>query len=336
MAYQKDISAILGLSVSTVSRALKGYPDISEETRRKVIQTAEKLDYRIGKKDGEEAPVHRAGAVGVMAEDFEKLLGSLYYREMLCGMAAEASREKKDLVIMGTEPDGSGISSVGRAANRNVDGICLMASKEDLLEGRFAELLMSRIPVVSLENHITGHTAVCRDARDDAHQLLEYLKDRGHLKTAYIGDLSLDSRKKAAMLDEEAKKLEMSCRRVTRTRLIEKIAKKGVSGIGNDSCLLFDNGKTAEQMLEIMESSGIRVPEDVSVVALDTDYDEREDNRVTCLITSPQCVGEAAIHELIHIAEHPEMDMGECVSVKGRVHGGDTVMDLSVPYTRNV
>ena len=46
MAYQKDISAVLGLSVSTVSKALKGYPDISEETKRKVLKTAEELDYK--------------------------------------------------------------------------------------------------------------------------------------------------------------------------------------------------------------------------------------------------------------------------------------------------
>ena len=43
MAYLKDISAVLGLSVSTVSRALKGYPDISEETRKRVMETAKEL-----------------------------------------------------------------------------------------------------------------------------------------------------------------------------------------------------------------------------------------------------------------------------------------------------
>ena len=42
MAYQKDISAVLGLSVSTVSKALKGYPDISEETKRKVLKSERK------------------------------------------------------------------------------------------------------------------------------------------------------------------------------------------------------------------------------------------------------------------------------------------------------
>ncbi len=39
------IAAALGLSISTVSRALKGHPDISVQTRKKVLTTAAKLNY---------------------------------------------------------------------------------------------------------------------------------------------------------------------------------------------------------------------------------------------------------------------------------------------------
>lgn len=42
----KDIARLLGISVSTVSRALKNHPDISAETKEKVNETARKLNYR--------------------------------------------------------------------------------------------------------------------------------------------------------------------------------------------------------------------------------------------------------------------------------------------------
>ena len=42
----KDIARILGVSPSTVSRALKDHPDISEETRNLVKSFAEKVNYR--------------------------------------------------------------------------------------------------------------------------------------------------------------------------------------------------------------------------------------------------------------------------------------------------
>ena len=41
----KDIAKILGISVSTVSRALKNHPDISAETKKEVQELAKKLNY---------------------------------------------------------------------------------------------------------------------------------------------------------------------------------------------------------------------------------------------------------------------------------------------------
>ena len=41
----KKISQILDISISTVSRALKNHPDISEKTKRKVTELAETLEY---------------------------------------------------------------------------------------------------------------------------------------------------------------------------------------------------------------------------------------------------------------------------------------------------
>ncbi len=41
----KKISEVLGLSISTISRALKDHPDISEKTKKKVVELAQTLDY---------------------------------------------------------------------------------------------------------------------------------------------------------------------------------------------------------------------------------------------------------------------------------------------------
>ena len=41
----KKISQVLGLSISTISRALKNHPDISVKTKQKVLELAKTLDY---------------------------------------------------------------------------------------------------------------------------------------------------------------------------------------------------------------------------------------------------------------------------------------------------
>ena len=42
----KDIARDLGVSLITVSKALRGIDDISEETRQRVLKRAAELDYR--------------------------------------------------------------------------------------------------------------------------------------------------------------------------------------------------------------------------------------------------------------------------------------------------
>ena len=42
----KDLAAELGLSITTISRALNGYPDVGEKTRKRISEVAQKLGYR--------------------------------------------------------------------------------------------------------------------------------------------------------------------------------------------------------------------------------------------------------------------------------------------------
>ena len=151
MTYLKDISMLLGISVSTVSRALNGYSDISEETRQKVIRMAEELDYKREGAAGRTMRKRRPkGAIGIIAPGIGKLLESAYYREMLCAMTAEAAVHNCDVVIIGAERPEKGTSLTGKAALRRVGGICLLTEKERLYSGEFADLYASGIPLVDI------------------------------------------------------------------------------------------------------------------------------------------------------------------------------------------
>lgn len=41
----KEIAKTLGISVSTVSKALKDYPDVNKKTKARVLELAERLNY---------------------------------------------------------------------------------------------------------------------------------------------------------------------------------------------------------------------------------------------------------------------------------------------------
>ena len=203
MAYLKDISAILGLSVSTVSKALNGYTEISEETREKVLRAAEEIDYRYRDRKPANHSAPAADAIGVLAPGISKLMESDYYREMLCAMVEEAAECGRDLMIMGAEPSDSGMSWIGRAASQKIAGICLLAGTEWLYSGKIVNLFESGIPMVSIEHEVSGYTSVYNSRRENIRLLLTHMKKRGHSKIAHMGVLSLESERIASVLCTE-------------------------------------------------------------------------------------------------------------------------------------
>ena len=175
MAYQKDISAILGLSISTVSKALKGYPDVSEETRRKVLKTAEDIDYRCrgsGTSGAAENLPKKYGVIGVLIPEFGKeFKSSGFKKEVMLGIVGEAAERRVDVLIMDCEKECGNMSCMGKIAARNLDGVCLLAERKDIYNGRFAELFESCIPLVSVGEKVSGHISVCCDRRENIRTL---------------------------------------------------------------------------------------------------------------------------------------------------------------------
>ena len=330
MAYQKDISAVLGLSVSTVSKALKGYPDISEETKKKVLRTAEELDYKYREgKRGNQAEAKMSGTIGILAPGSADLVKSPYYREMLCGMAGETARSRRDLVIMGEDSAEQEMSWVGRVAARKVDGLCLLASREDLYKGRFAELLGSGIPLISVENEVPGHTSICRDFRKNAALIMRRLREKGHRIAVFPGDQSIEYRKYASVLRREAQKLGMDCLEADFSALsAERVL--SLSSEAGVTCVIFSSFREASGWIRSWENSGLSVPEDISAVVLQTGKEEwgSDEGRITCLSNEPAELGREAVRRLVKILEHPETDIGERVSLEGSLEIGKTLADL--------
>lgn len=331
MAYQKDISAILGLSISTVSKALKGYSDISEETRQRVLRTAEDLDYRFQREDSVKGSVHISGAVGLIAPALMQMLESGCYRRMLLGMTEEAAREKRDLVIMGEESAAGGMSWSVRSIARRVDGLCILAREEDFYRGRFAQILETDFPVVSIEHEAAGHIAVCSGQRKNIRMLLTWLKSMGHRMVVMTACRSPESKRTGAIFRSEAEKLAMGVREVEESMLAVAEAVGRPEDL-KASCVVFRTCKEAEQAVRRWEKAGWNVPGDISVAALEGAYDslEREmAGRIACVQTDPAEIGREAVRRLIEITEHPETDSGERIFVSGELLAGETVADLA-------
>jgi LacI family transcriptional regulator len=126
----KQLSQLLGISQTTISRALNGYPEVSAETRRRVMEAAEKTGYRPN------AAAHRlatgkVGSIGLVMPIGEHHRSDVHFGEFLSGLGEEASRSGFHLVIMPTEPEKEREALRGLAASGSVDGIYLAYMKKN-------------------------------------------------------------------------------------------------------------------------------------------------------------------------------------------------------------
>ena len=126
----KELSQLLGISQKTISRALNGYPEVSAETRRRVMEAAEKTGYRPNAA-AQRLATGKVGSIGLVMPIGEHHRSDVHFGEFLSGLGEEASRSGFHLVIMPTEPEKEREALRGLAASGSVDGIYLAYMKKN-------------------------------------------------------------------------------------------------------------------------------------------------------------------------------------------------------------
>jgi LacI family transcriptional regulator len=118
----KSLAASLGVSASTVSRALNGYTDVSEQTRARVMQRAKELNYQpdLGAR---RLVKGRADAVGVVYPVDSDSLGNCDFLQMISAFSKALEEAGVDLLLAAAR-ETSELSTYKRLVHgRRVDGI---------------------------------------------------------------------------------------------------------------------------------------------------------------------------------------------------------------------
>lgn len=118
----KQLSELLGLSQTTVSRALNGYPEVNEATRERVLQAVKETGYRPNKA-AQRLATGKAGSIGLVMPTAPGHYSDVHFGEFLTGLGEEAVRHDFHLVIMPADPDDE-IGALRRLAiSGNVDAL---------------------------------------------------------------------------------------------------------------------------------------------------------------------------------------------------------------------
>ncbi|TCL75655.1 substrate-binding domain-containing protein [Rhizobium sp. BK251] len=120
----KQLSKLLGLSQTTVSRALNGYPEVNKETRERVLKAVRETGYRPNKA-AQRLATGKAGSIGLVMPTAPGHHSDVHFGEFLSGLGEEAVRHDFHFVITPSDPDDE-VGALRRLAmSGNVDALFL-------------------------------------------------------------------------------------------------------------------------------------------------------------------------------------------------------------------
>lgn len=181
----KDLAAELGLSITTISRALNGYPDVGEKTRKRVEETAQRLGYRPNR-NAQRLVTRRTHNVAWVQPDNERKFVDPHFVEVMAGVLRGARVGNYDIVMSGDTPERE-LAVYDRYVNDNsVDGFIVDLPREN--DPRITYLLEMERPfaVHGRETRSAQYGWVDVDNYGNFYNLARLMIANGHRRMAFI------------------------------------------------------------------------------------------------------------------------------------------------------
>ncbi|WP_172295289.1 LacI family DNA-binding transcriptional regulator [Pseudoruegeria sp. HB172150] len=186
----KELSEKLGLSQTTVSRALNGYPEVAEATRRKILEAAAKHNYRPNAR-AKSLATGRAMAVGhVIPVSSQHEMVNPIFADFIAGAGESYLRHGYDMVLSLVPDDEEERAYRELAAKGSVDGIIVHGPRID--DTRVEMLRKIGLPFVvhgRMSRRIDDYDWVDVNNLSAFRRATEFLLDLGHRRIALINGL---------------------------------------------------------------------------------------------------------------------------------------------------
>ena len=186
-ATMKDVAALAGVSLKTVSRVVNDESPVSESARMRVHKAIDQLDYRHNfAASNLRRRVGRARVLGVLLQD----VGNSFSAGLLRGLE-DACRESQVALLAASldeEPERERLL-VADLVSRRVDGLVIMPATDH--QGYLLPELRAGLPTVFVDRHPVGVVAdsVTVDNFQGGYDAAHHLTTQGHRRIAVISDL---------------------------------------------------------------------------------------------------------------------------------------------------
>lgn len=269
----KKIASITGFSVSTVSKALNNYPDISEKTKNKILDAAKEFDY-IPNRYAQSLVKRKTNTIGVVYE-IETGFTSSFFTSIFHYFREVMEKEGYDILLLSNH-SAHGLDYLEQSKYQQVDGLLFLASgrNQDVIH----KIKDANLPMVFVDAPIKNKYTVSSNNTQGIYQAMKYLTLLGHQRIGFIGG-GLHQEIGKTRLDAYlsfCNELNLEPYYIKDKTNVHYSFEEGISSMQNLfleygllDAVLCSSDTLAFGATSFLKSSGFNIPEDISIIGFD-------------------------------------------------------------------
>jgi DNA-binding LacI/PurR family transcriptional regulator len=271
---QRKIAEAMGVSVMTVSRALRNHPDLATDTKARIVKMAREMGYTSPKTEVD------------LKKEVRRLAVIAYERRGALGTTLDSDVQRTIFLALQRECQAHGVEIVIELATSGQVPLSLAnrTVESAFIFGRYTHddvMVEDGIPKLAISSYIEDNplSHVVADNAAGMRLVTEYLFTLGHRKIVFLGY-------KDAMTELYQERADGYTAAMVRAGLTPQVhlsnefaTSDPLEIIAGNTAVVASSDSLAYELIDMVGKRGVRVPEDLSIVGFDNMYELCRTNR---------------------------------------------------------
>ena len=179
-----DVAKKANVSVATVSRVMNGNYPVKAETKKRVLEVVEELNY-IPNMQARELTQKKSATIGVVVPS----INNMFFPEVITGIENSLKLNSLSLVLACSNNDTEEERlCINNLLSRNVSGIIVIDPNTDNIKSKFYNNISKQTPIVFVNGHSVSAniSSVINDEAMGANMALNYLLENNHKDILFV------------------------------------------------------------------------------------------------------------------------------------------------------
>ena len=181
----KDIAKKCGVGVSTVSRAINNHPDISEETRNKIMEVIKESNF-VPNKNARNLKLSDTKTIAVLIKGID----NPFFQSMIKVFEEEIQNRRYYFILQRVDSNQDEVEvALELIKEKKLKGIVFLGGNFSRQEEKLKEIdIPFVLSTIAMSDNVdkTLYSSVCVDDKKESEKVVNFLCDKGHEKIAIL------------------------------------------------------------------------------------------------------------------------------------------------------